>query len=107
MLIGTIYEIDANMIRSAIIKTHGENGYQKWKRAIIEDSKGRTAVLDAIAYYLGQKQKVAFSYIESSSSKKLLRSLGINVENNHAIIYPHYKGNWTTNTSPYQKLKIS
>ena len=107
VLVGTTYKTDANMIRSAIIKTHGENGYQKWKRAIIEDSKGRTAVLDAIAYYLGQKQKVAFSYIESSSSKKLLRSLGINVENNHAIIYPHYKGNWTTNTSPYQKLKIS
>ena len=107
VLVGTTYKTDANMIRSAIIKTHGANGYQKWKRAIIEDSKGRIAVLDAIAYYLGQKQKVAFSYIESSSSKKLLRSLGINVENNHAIIYPHYKGNWTTNTSPYQKLKIS
>ena len=79
------------MIRSAIIKVHGENGYQKWKRAITEDLKGREAVLDAIANYLRQKQKGAFSYIESSSSKTLLISMGIDVNNNHAMIYPHYK----------------
>ena len=63
MLIGTIYEIDANMIRSAIIKMHGTNGHQKRKRAITEDLKGGTAVLDAVAHYLGLQQKVAFSYI--------------------------------------------
>ena len=63
MLIGTIYEIDANMIRSAIIKIHGTNGHQKRKRAITEDLKEGTAVLDAVAHYLGLQQKVAFSYI--------------------------------------------
>ncbi|MDA9674618.1 hypothetical protein N9T98_00335 [bacterium] len=93
MLTGTTYKTDAEMIRSTIIKVHGANGYQKWKRAVTEDLKGRTSVLDAIAYYLGQKEKVAFSYIESSSSQKLLKSMGIDVDNNHTMIYPHYKGN--------------
>ena len=105
VLVGTTYKTDAKMIRSAIIKVHGENGYQKWKRAITEDLKGREAVLDAIANYLGQKEKVAFSYIESSSSKTLLISMGIDVNNNHATIYPHYKGSWTMAISPYPKLE--
>lgn len=107
VLTGTTYKTDAEMIRSTIIKVHGANGYQKWKRAVTEDLKGRTSVLDAIAYYLGQKEKVAFSYIESSSSQKLLESMGIDVDNNHAMIYPHYKGNWKMNISPYQKFKTS
>ena len=49
VLVGTTYKTDANMIRSAIIKMHGGNGYQKWKRAITEDLKGRTAVLDSLS----------------------------------------------------------
>ena len=69
VLTGTTYKTEAKMIRSTIIKVHSASGYQKWKRALVEDLKGRTAVLDAIAYYLGQKEKVAFSYIKSSSSK--------------------------------------
>ena len=69
------------------------------------DLKGREAVLDAIANYLEQKEKVAFSHIESSSSKTLLISMGIDVNNNQAMIYPHYKGSWTMAISPYQKLE--
>ena len=49
---GITYKIDDEMIRSAIIKVHGANGYHKWKRAVTEDLKGRISVLDAIAYYL-------------------------------------------------------
>ena len=95
------------MLRSAIIKMHGTNGHQKRKRAITEDLKEGTAVLDAVAHYLGLQQKVAFNYIKSSSSKKLLRSLGIDVDNNHAIIYQQYKGNWTINIYLYQKLEFN
>ena len=107
VLVGTTYKTDSNMIRSAIIKMHGAIGYQKYKRSITDDLKGRTAVLDAIANYLGQKEKVASSYIESFSSKMLLRSMGIDVDNNVAMIYPHYKGNWRINISPYQKLETN
>jgi hypothetical protein len=31
--------------------------------------------------------------------------MGIDVYNNHAVIYPHYKDNWKMKISPYQKLK--
>ncbi len=105
VLVGTLYRTDANTIRSEIIKVHTLNGYRKWKRAVNEDRRGRTAVLDAIANYLGQKKKVAFSYVESSSSKTLLKSMGIQVHLNHAMIYPHYKGNWRVETSPYQAIE--
>ena len=107
VLVGTTYRTDANTIRSEIIKVHTANGYQKWKRAVTEDRKGRTAVLDAIANYLGQKKKVAFSYVDSSSSKKLLNSMGIQVHLNYAMIYPHFKGNWTMKTSPYQATETN
>ena len=107
VLVGTTYRTDANTIRSEIIKVHTANGYQKWKRAVTEDRKGRTAVLDAIANYLGQKKKVAFSYVDSSSSKTLLNSMGIQVHLNYAMIYPHFKGNWTMKTSPYQATETN
>ncbi len=105
VLVGTIYKTDANIIRSEIIKFHTINGYQKWRRAVNEDLRSRTEVLDAIANYLGQNKKVAFSYVESSSSKTLLKSMGIQVHLNHAMIYPHYKGNWRVETSPYQAIE--
>ena len=102
VLVGTRYRTNAGIIRSEIIKVHTANGYQKWKKVVTEDLRGRRTVLDAIANYLGQKKKVAFSYVESSSSKTLLESLGIKVHGNHAMIYPHLKGNWAIKTSPYQ-----
>ena len=107
VLVGTTYRTDASTIRSEIIKVHTANGYQKWKRAVTEDRKGRTAVLDAIANYLGQKKKVAFSYVDSSSSKTLLNYMGIQVHLNYAMIYPHFKGNWTMKASPYQATKTN
>ena len=107
VLVGTTYRTDASIIRSEIIKVHTANGYQKWKRAVTEDRKGRTAVLDAIANYLGQKKKVAFSYVDSSSSKTLLNSMGIQVHLNYAMIYPHFKGNWTMKTNPYQATETN
>jgi hypothetical protein len=106
-LVGTTYKIDANTIRTAIIKVHAESGYQMWKRAVTEDLKGRIAALDAIANYLGQKKKVAFSYVYSSSSKRLLKSMGIEVHSNHAMIYPHYKGNWAMKVNPYQTAETT
>jgi hypothetical protein len=78
-----------------------------WKRAVTEDLKGRIAALDAIANYLGQKKKVAFSYVYSSSSKRLLKSMGIEVHSNHAMIYPHYKGNWAMKVNPYQTAETT
>ena len=107
VLVGTRYRTDASTIRSEIIKVHTENGYRKWKRIVTEDLRGRRTVLDAIANYLGQKKKVAFGYVESSSSKTLLKSLGIEVHSNHAMIYPHLKGNWTIKTSPYQTTETN
>ena len=107
VLVGTTYKTDANTIRTAIIKIHTESGYQMWKRAVTEDLKGRIAALDAIANYLGQKKKVAFSYVYSSSSKRLLKSMGIEVHSNHAMIYPHYKGNWAMKVNPYQTAETT
>jgi hypothetical protein len=106
-LVGTTYKTDAKTIRTAIIKVHAESGYQMWKRAVTEDLKGRIAALDAIANYLGQKKKVAFSYVYSSSSKRLLKSMGIEVHSNHAMIYPHYKGNWAMKVNPYQTAETT
>ena len=107
VLVGTTYRTDASTIRSEIIKVHTANGYKKWKSAVTEDRKGRTAVLDAIANYLGQKKKVAFSYVDSSSAKSLLNSMGIQVHLNYAMICPHFKGNWTMKTSPYQATETN
>ena len=107
VLVGTTYKTDANTIRTAIIKVHAEIGYDMWKRAVTEDLKGRIAALDAIANYLGQKKKVAFSYVYSSSSKRLLKSMGIEVHSNHAMIYPHHKGNWAIKVNPYQTAETT
>jgi hypothetical protein len=107
VLVGTTYKTDANTIRTAIIKVHAESGYNMWKRTVTEDLKGRIAALDAIANYLGQKKKVAFSYVYSSSSKRLLKSMGIEVHSNHAMIYPHYKGNWAMKVNPYQTAETT
>ena len=106
-LVGTTYKTDANTIRTAIIKVYAESGYNMWKRTVTEDLKGRIAALDAIANYLGQKKKVAFSYVYSSSSKRLLKSMGIEVHSNHAMIYPHYKGNWAMKVNPYQTAETT
>ena len=82
---------DASTILSEIIKFHTANGYQKWKRSVTEDRKGQTAVLYAIANYLGQKKKVAFSHVDSSSSKTLLNSMGIQVHLNYTLFLPAFQ----------------
>ena len=57
VLVGDFYKTGAKQIREAIITGHGDKAYGQWKRAVLEDKKGRTDVLDAIAHTCGKRKK--------------------------------------------------
>jgi hypothetical protein len=101
VLVGDFYKTGARQVRQAIINSHGEKVYGQWKRAVLEDKKGCTEVLDAIAHTCGKRKKIAIGYTTSDSSKRLLKKLGIRVDEDWTFLYPHYKGNWKPNKNPY------
>ena len=90
---------------SEIIRVHTTNGYQKRKKFINEDLRGQIAILDSIDNLLGQKNKLVFRYVESSSPKTLLKVMSFQVHLNHALTSLHQKGNLIMNTSPYQRIE--
>ena len=105
VLVGDFYKTGAKQIREAIITSHGEKAYGQWKRAVLEDKKGRTEVLDAIAHTCGKRKKIAIGYTTSESSKRLLKMHGIRVDEEWTFLYPHYKGNWRPVRNPYMDIK--
>jgi hypothetical protein len=104
-LVGDFYKTGAQQIREAIITSHGEKAYGQWRRAVLEDKKGRTDVLDAIAHTCGKRKKFAIGFTRSESSKRLLRSHGIRIDEDWAFLYPHYKGNWKPVRNPYTGIE--
>ena len=105
VLVGDFYKTGAKQIREAIITSHGEKAYGQWKRAVLEDKKGRIEVLDAIAHTCGKRKKIAIGFTTSESSKRLLEMHGIRVDEDWTFLYPHYKGDWRPVRNPYTDIK--
>ena len=104
VLVGDFYKTGANQIREAIINTHGDKAYGQWKRAVLEDKKGRIEVLDAITHTCGKRKKTAIGFTTSESSKRLLATHGIRIDEDWTFLYPHYKGGWKPAPNPYTDL---
>jgi hypothetical protein len=89
--VATEYVYRPKSARKYVVKNLGEEVYNEFKAAVLDDLDSLKECLNEACETLDLKKKVALSYVTSPSSERLLKRLEIRVEREWAFLFPHYK----------------
>ena len=84
------YMTGAGAIRKLITESLGEETYEEFKTALMDDLNSLTECMNKGSAWLEEEGLLGVSFVCSESSERLLRRLRIRVERGWAFWFPHY-----------------